>query len=88
MGERASILLEPTYPKPDISLRAIRTYSEIVAPLMLPFGDGRILAPIGDDLPDVTAANAFAITDADVLAARSRALAGWGRSEQSLPQLG
>jgi hypothetical protein len=62
---------------------------KIVAPLMLPFVDGRILAPIGwDELPDVMAANAFAITDADVLAARSRALAGWGRSEQSLPQLG
>src|SRR5215208_5830311 len=34
---------EPTYPKPDISVRATTLYYEIVAPLMLPFIDRRIL---------------------------------------------
>jgi bifunctional non-homologous end joining protein LigD len=34
---------EPTYPKPDISVTATTTYYEIVAPLMLPFLDGRLL---------------------------------------------
>jgi bifunctional non-homologous end joining protein LigD len=34
---------EPTYPKPDISVTATTTYYEIVAPLMLPFLEGRLL---------------------------------------------
>lgn len=34
---------EPDYPKPEISVRATTLYYEIVAPLMLPFMDGRIL---------------------------------------------
>ena len=34
---------EPTYPKPDISVRATTLYYQIVAPLMLPFIDRRIL---------------------------------------------
>jgi len=34
---------EPTYPKPDISVTATTTYYEIVAPLMLPFVEGRLL---------------------------------------------
>jgi bifunctional non-homologous end joining protein LigD len=34
---------EPTYEKPDISLRATTLYYEIVAPLMLPFVERRIL---------------------------------------------
>jgi bifunctional non-homologous end joining protein LigD len=34
---------EPTYPKPDISVRATTLYYQIVAPLMLPFLDRRIL---------------------------------------------
>jgi len=34
---------EPTYPKPDISVRATTLYYQIVAPLMLPFIERRIL---------------------------------------------
>jgi bifunctional non-homologous end joining protein LigD len=34
---------EPAYPKPDISVTATTTYYEIVAPLMLPFIDRRLL---------------------------------------------
>lgn len=34
---------EPTYPKPDISVRATTLYYEIMAPLMLPFVERRIL---------------------------------------------
>lgn len=34
---------EPTYDKPDISVRATTLYYEIVAPLMLPFIAGRLL---------------------------------------------
>jgi bifunctional non-homologous end joining protein LigD len=34
---------EPAYPKPDISVTATTTYYEIVAPLMLPFVQGRVL---------------------------------------------
>ena len=34
---------EPTYSKPDISVRATTLYYEIVAPIMLPFLDGRLL---------------------------------------------
>ena len=34
---------EPTYPKPDISLRATTLYYQIVAPIMLPFLDKRLL---------------------------------------------
>jgi bifunctional non-homologous end joining protein LigD len=34
---------EPTYAKPDISVRATTLYYEIVAPLMLPFLDRRLL---------------------------------------------
>jgi bifunctional non-homologous end joining protein LigD len=34
---------EPTYDKPDISVRATTLYYEIVAPLMLPFLRGRLL---------------------------------------------
>jgi bifunctional non-homologous end joining protein LigD len=34
---------EPTYPKPDISVTATTTYYEIVAPLLLPFADRRLL---------------------------------------------
>jgi bifunctional non-homologous end joining protein LigD len=34
---------EPTFDKPDISVRATTLYYEIVAPIMLPFLDGRLL---------------------------------------------
>jgi len=34
---------EPTYPKPDISVAATTTYYEIVAPLILPFAERRLL---------------------------------------------
>jgi bifunctional non-homologous end joining protein LigD len=34
---------EPTYPKPDISVRATTLYYGIVAPVMLPFVEGRLL---------------------------------------------
>lgn len=34
---------EPTYPKPDISLSAVRLYYRLVAPLMLPWIDERVL---------------------------------------------
>ncbi len=34
---------EPTYEKPEISVRATTLYYEIIAPLMLPFADKRIL---------------------------------------------
>jgi DNA primase len=34
---------EPTYDKPDISVRATTLYYEIVAPIMLPFLDRRLL---------------------------------------------
>ncbi|MBA3511221.1 hypothetical protein [Sphingomonas sp.] len=34
---------EPTYEKPDISVRATTLYYQIVAPLMLPFIEGRLL---------------------------------------------
>lgn len=34
---------EPTYEKPDISVRATTLYYEIIAPIMLPFLDGRLL---------------------------------------------
>jgi len=34
---------EPTYPKPAISVRATTAYYEIMAPLMLPFIEGRLL---------------------------------------------
>jgi bifunctional non-homologous end joining protein LigD len=34
---------EPTYDKPDISVRATTLYYEIVAPIMLPFLSGRLL---------------------------------------------
>jgi bifunctional non-homologous end joining protein LigD len=34
---------EPTYPKPDISVRATTVYYEAMAPLMLPFVAGRLL---------------------------------------------
>ena len=34
---------EPTYPKPHISVRATTAYYEAVAPLMLPFIEGRLL---------------------------------------------
>jgi len=36
-------MAEPTYPKPDISVEAIGIYYRIVAPLMLPFVEGRLL---------------------------------------------
>src|SRR5215204_4729958 len=34
---------EPTYPKPDISVRATTLYYQIVAPIMLPFIERRLL---------------------------------------------
>ena len=34
---------EPSYEKPDISVRATTLYYEIIAPIMLPFLDGRLL---------------------------------------------
>jgi bifunctional non-homologous end joining protein LigD len=34
---------EPTYPKPDMSVRATTLYYEIMAPLMLPYIKGRLL---------------------------------------------
>src|ERR1051326_5057104 len=34
---------EPTYAKPDISVRATTAYYEIVAPIMLPYIEGRLL---------------------------------------------
>ena len=34
---------EPTYPKPDISVRATTLYYQIAAPLLLPFADRRLL---------------------------------------------
>jgi DNA primase len=34
---------EPTYAKPEISVRATTLYYEIVAPIMLPFLDRRLL---------------------------------------------
>lgn len=34
---------EPTYPKPEISVRATTAYYEAMAPLMLPFIEGRLL---------------------------------------------
>ena len=34
---------EPTYDKPDISVRATTLYYQIVAPIMLPFLSGRLL---------------------------------------------
>ena len=34
---------EPTYPKPDISVRATTLYYQIVAPIMLPFASRRLL---------------------------------------------
>ena len=34
---------EPTHPKPDISVRATTLYYEIIAPVMLPHLDGRLL---------------------------------------------
>src|SRR3954468_12196313 len=34
---------EPTYDKPDISVRATTLYYEIAAPIMLPFLSGRLL---------------------------------------------
>jgi bifunctional non-homologous end joining protein LigD len=34
---------EPTYPKPGISVRATTAYYQIMAPLMLPFVEGRLL---------------------------------------------
>src|SRR5690242_17740248 len=34
---------EPTYEKPDISVRATTLYYQIVAPIMLPFVEGRLL---------------------------------------------
>jgi len=34
---------EPTYPKPDISVRATTLYYEIIAPIMLPFIERRLL---------------------------------------------
>jgi bifunctional non-homologous end joining protein LigD len=34
---------EPTYSKPDISVRATTLYYEIIAPLMLPYIEGRLL---------------------------------------------
>jgi bifunctional non-homologous end joining protein LigD len=34
---------EPTYEKPDISVRATTLYHQIIAPIMLPFLDGRLL---------------------------------------------
>ena len=34
---------EPTYPKPDISVRATTLYYQIVAPIMLPYTEGRLL---------------------------------------------
>ncbi|HKP34132.1 MAG TPA: non-homologous end-joining DNA ligase [Sphingomicrobium sp.] len=34
---------EPTYAKPDISVRATTLYYQIAAPIMLPFVDGRLL---------------------------------------------
>lgn len=34
---------EPTYPKPDLSVRATTVYYEAIAPLMLPFVEGRLL---------------------------------------------
>jgi len=34
---------EPSYEKPDISVRATALYYEIIAPVMLPFLDGRLL---------------------------------------------
>jgi bifunctional non-homologous end joining protein LigD len=36
-------MAEPTYPKPDISVQAIGIYYQIVAPLMLPFLEKRLL---------------------------------------------
>ena len=34
---------EPTYDKPEISVRATTLYYQIVAPIMLPFLSGRLL---------------------------------------------
>ena len=34
---------EPTYPKPDISVRATTLYFRIAAPLLLPFVERRLL---------------------------------------------
>ena len=34
---------EPSYAKPDISVRATTLYYQIVAPIMLPYVDGRLL---------------------------------------------
>src|SRR5690348_5850421 len=34
---------EPTYEKPEVSVRATTLYYELIAPLMLPFIDGRLL---------------------------------------------
>ena len=47
MAKRVSIAMvwtpEPTYAKPDISVRATTLYYQIVAPVMLPFLDRRLL---------------------------------------------
>jgi bifunctional non-homologous end joining protein LigD len=43
LGESATRTAEPTYEKPDISVRATTLYYEIVAPLMLPFLERRLL---------------------------------------------
>src|SRR5829696_4868887 len=42
-GELQGWTPEPTYPKPDISVRATTLYYEIMAPLMLPFVQRRLL---------------------------------------------
>lgn len=43
VSERMEWTREPTYDKPDISVRATTLYYEIVAPIMLPFLNGRLL---------------------------------------------
>ena len=41
--QRHGVDAEPTYEKPDISVRATTLYYQIAAPLMLPFVAGRLL---------------------------------------------
>jgi bifunctional non-homologous end joining protein LigD len=42
-GDKSGWTPEPTYPKPDISVRATTLYYQIVAPIMLPFLERRLL---------------------------------------------
>jgi bifunctional non-homologous end joining protein LigD len=43
VAERSNWTPEPTYPKPDISVDATRLYYGVIAPLMLPWIEGRLL---------------------------------------------